>query len=102
MSRRRTPTGADATRSGRPATPPTGWALPIGVGVGAGFGVVAGILIGQITLGTVFGAATGLVAGASLTTLGAVPPERRRAVAIRACAILAAGVAVTVVALQLV
>ena len=78
---------------------PEGWGLPIGTGVGAGIGLVFGQMPGQLALGLVFGAAVGLVLGTVTTSGKALPADRRRTVLLSAIAILAAGVAATVVVL---
>jgi hypothetical protein len=57
---------------------PPGWGGPIGIGTGAGIGLVFGVMSGQIALGLSLGAGVGLVIGIIATTAAAVPTSRRR------------------------
>lgn len=78
---------------------PAGWGLPVGTGTGAGLGIVAGLLLDELVLGLLVGAALGTVVGAALVSIDAVPPTRRRPVVATALGLLLAGVAATVAVL---
>ena len=80
-------------------TRPPGWGVPTGIGVGAALGILIGVMVGQLALGIGIGAGVGLVAGAVLTTTDDLPERQRRAIIVRAAAILFVGIASAVLIL---
>lgn len=76
---------------------PDGFWIGAGSVLGAGGGLVVGILLERIALGIAGGAAVGLLVGALLTTAAATPAPRRRTVLAIAAAILAIGAVTTAI-----
>lgn len=66
----------------------------MGSGIGAGVGLVAGILLDRIALGLALGAGVGLVVGTTATSAMRVPAHRRRAAVASSLALLAIGAVV--------
>lgn len=73
---------------------PDGWPVPVGTAAGAALGVVVGLLLQQIALCIVLGAAFGVVAGAAVTAANEVEDTRGRTAAV-AVTILALGAMLT-------
>ena len=80
-------------------TRPPGWGVPTGIGVGAALGILVGVMVDQLALGIGIGAGVGLVAGAALTATNDLPERQRRAIIVRAAAILLVGIASAVLIL---
>ena len=75
---------------------PAGWGIPLGVGAGAGIAMIFGILLDQLAMGLIIGAAVGLVVATSATSAAATPAARRGRVFATAVGVVTAGVAVAV------
>lgn len=73
---------------------PSGWGIPLGVGAGAGIGMIFGILLGQQVPGLIFGAAIGLIVAVTATSAADTPQARRGRVIAAAIGLVLAGVAV--------